>query len=39
MQVVAVYLAEAAERLHFDHLEAAGSHLIALVLRVYRYRG
>lgn len=26
IQVVAVYLAEAAERLHFDHPEAAGSH-------------
>lgn len=38
IQVVVVYLAEAAEHLHSDYLEAAGSHSTALVLKVYRYR-
>ena len=38
IQVVAVYSAEAAERLHFEHPEAPGFHWTALALRVYRYR-
>ena len=38
IQVVVVYLAEAAEHLHSDYPEAAGSHWITLVLKVYRYQ-